>query len=250
MPKSDPETAVAIRPEQSLSRSAPNVADMLQAVLTKGVTAENVAAVEQIVKLYEHMQAKDAEKDFAAAFNALQSEMPGVRATVPVPNNDGTVRYRFAPYEDVMEQVAPMLQKHGFTIAFSTRYEDSRLIKICTLQHTSGHKQSNEFAVRIGKGPPGASETQADGAAGTYAKRLALCDALNIVIERERDNDPRAEGALISPEQAQSLKSRVHATGSDERAFLKFAGASTYEQIRADRYPELDQNLRRKEKTT
>jgi hypothetical protein len=226
--------------------AAPSVAGMLQAVIDRGVTAENVAAVEQIVKLYEHMQEKDAEKLFAQAFNALQTEMKRVRAMKAVPNNDGSVRYRFAPYEDIMEQVRPMLEKHGFTVTFSTDYAEGRLVKSCTLQHIGGHSKTNKFAVRIGSGPPKATESQADGAASTYAKRFALCDALNITIET--DSDARAEGGPITPEQADELARRVAETNSNREAFLKLAGAASFAEIGAAKYSILDEMLTRKER--
>src|SRR6185295_8599860 len=116
------------------------------------------------------------------------------------------------------------------------------------LQHVDGHHHTNKFAVRIGSGPPKATETQADGAASTYAKRGALCDALNIVVEH--DDDARAEGGTITADQAKDLKKRVLATGSDEKFFLQFAGAATYEAIPAAKLGLLDAQLRRKEKTT
>lgn len=229
----------------AVARPLPTPADMLQAVIEKGVTQENVAAVEQIVKLYERMQDRDAEKAFAQAFNALQTEMKSVQATRAVPNNDGTIRYRFAPYELIMEQVRPMLEKHGFTVTFSTDFADGRMIKSCTLQHIGGHSKTNKFAVRIGSGPPKASEAQADGAASTYAKRFALCDALNITIET--DSDARAEGAPITPEQADELERRVAETNSNRSAFLKLAGAATFTEIASTKYDMLDQLLARKE---
>lgn len=235
------------------------VAGMMKAVLDRGVTQADVSAVEKLTELYERMQAKSAEQEFNRAFVALQREMPKVQATQPVPNNDGTIRYMFAPYESIMEQVQPFLVKHGFTVSFSTRYDQARIVKICTLRHTAGHSVTNEFAVRIGQGPPKASETQADGAAGTYAKRFALCDALNIVCEK--DDDARAEGGSISKAQAESLRKRVRASGSDEGAFLRFGKSpvsdnaseaeiiKAYESIPESMFVTLDSNLKRKEKT-
>lgn len=228
------------------ARPVPTVADMLQAVIEKGVTQENVAAVGEIVKLYERMEDKKAERAFAEAFVALQGEMPAVKAVQPVPNRDGTLRYKFAPYEEIMDQVAPMLKKHGFTVTFSTDFAEGRLIKTCTLQHVGGHSKENKFAVRIGSGPPGATETQADGAASTYAKRFALCDALNIVLDK--DVDARAEGAAITPEQADELEHRVALTNSNREAFLKFAGAKSYKEIPESKYAILDSFLAKKEK--
>jgi len=239
-------TALAVvdpKPEMSVGR-------MLEAVISKGVTSENVGALEKLVGLYERMQAKSAEQAFNEAFVELQKDMPRIQAKKPVPNRDGTVRYVFAPYESIMEQVQPFLVKHGFTVSFSTRFDGPRIVKICTLRHTAGHSVSNEFAATIGSGPPSASGAQADGAAGTYAKRFALCDALNVVIDI--DNDARAEGANISAEQAKDLRARVAATASDEAKFLSFAlhgRPGTFEDIHADMYATLDQNLKRKEST-
>ena len=232
------------------SAEAPSVGQMLAAVIEKGVTSENVAAIEKLVGLYERMEDRNAEKAFAAAFVNLQSEMTAVKACKPVPNNDGTVRYKFAPFEEIMEVVAPRLKAHGFTVTFSTDFADGRLIMSCIMQHVGGHSRANKFAVRVGKGPPGSSEAQGDGAANSYAKRFALCNALNILIERDTDGDPRAEGGSITDGQAKSLKARVLATGSDEARFLKYAGSSTYEAISASKFAQLDELLAKREKTT
>lgn len=242
-----PESAVAVR-------TGNPIADMLKAVVEKGVTSDNVAAIEKLTELWWKTQERDAEKEFAAAFVELQNEMPNVKAMKPVPNNDGTTRYSYAPYEDIMEQVSPLLKKHGFTVSFSTDFKDTRLIKTCVLQHTGGHKRENSFAVRVGQGPPKANECQADGAASTYAKRFALCDMLNITIES--DGDARTEGTPITPEQASELQHRVKMTNSNEPAFLKFCGVTFagapniehYKQIRSERYEQADVMLRNKEK--
>lgn len=253
------QTEIVHQPKQAVDRQPPSVAEMLQTFMAKGVTAENVAVMEQLVGLYERMEAKNAEKAFNSAFVALQHEMPNVKAMQPVPNNDGTIRYTFAPYEDIMEQVQPFLNRHGFTISFSTKYDTTRVVKVCTLRHTSGHSVTNEFAVRIGKGPPGSSEAQADGAAGTYAKRMALADALNIVVEK--DSDARIEGGKISNQNAAALRKRVKATGSDEAAFLRYAQSpiadsatdadvvAAYESIPESMFRQLDESLKKKERT-
>lgn len=242
-------TELAVAQPMQLSQTP--VAQMLQAVIDKGVTAENVAVMEQLVSLYERMQLRDAEKQFAAAFAALQSEMPAVQASKPVPNRDGTIRYHFAPYEEIMATVRPLLLKHGFTVTFSMSFSEGRVIQACTLQHVGGHSRTNQFMARIGNGPPGSSEAQGDGAASTYAKRFALCNALNIVTEIDTDGrtDARADGAPIAPDKAIYLRELVKETKADEAAFLKFAGASTYDDIGSAKYDMLVTALRKKAKT-
>jgi len=226
----------------------PTPLNLLQSVLDKGLTKDNADAVDKICLMVERMQAKDAERQFAADFCALQAELPAVQATQAVPNNDGSVRFKFAPYTSIMAQVQPFLTKHGFSIRFSSKTEESRITMVCTLMHVSGHSVSNEFTVRTGKGPPGSSESQADGSAASYAQRGALCDALNICVRT--DTDARLEGAKITPAQAESLEQRVKDTGSNYGAFLRFAQAASFADIKASMYSVLDESLRKKEKVS
>ena len=226
----------------STDASQLSIPGMLQQFIAQGVTTENVAAFEKLVALYERMQDKDAEKQFAQAFTKMQSEMPVILALKAVPNKDGSTRYHFAPYESIMEQVKPLLEKHGFTVTFSMGFNEGRVIQTCTLQHIGGHSRSNQFMARVGNGPPGSSEAQGDGAASTYAKRFALCNALNIICEADTDAgklDARNEGAPISWDQVCFLKEQVRETGSNEAAFLKYAGVTKYEEISANRYDSL-----------
>lgn len=231
----------------AVERRPPSVADMLQAVVEKGVTGENVAALEKLVTLYEHMEQKEAEKKFNSAFVALQSEMPAIVATTVIPN-----RGKYEKFEDVMKVVGPLLAKHGFSVSFSMNFTDNRIVETCQLKHVGGHSQSNSFAVRVGKAD---TETQADCKAATTAKRNALLNALNIVIRQDcltEENDASIEGdptAFVSPEQASELEARVKATNSNIPAFLKFAGATKFSEIAASKYGELDAMLTRKEKT-
>lgn len=233
-------------PSQALATPEPSVALMLQEVIRGGITTDNVAALEKMCDLYERMEAKKAERDFANDFNALMSEMPRIDATKPVPNNDGTVRYHFAPLEEIDKQLRPLALKHGFTYSFAEgEHSEGRITKMCIVQHSSGHKKENRFTVRI-SAPPKSNDSQADSSTHSYAKRGALCDAFGIIIDH--DDDARMIGKLIGTALAEDLQARVKACGADEEAFLKFAGAAHYEAISDDRYDALDAMLTRKER--
>jgi len=220
----------------------------LRAAVERGVTAENVAVIERLTDLYERVQAKDAEKRFAAAFVLLQADMPNIRATKSVPDKYGNLKYLYAPYEEIMAQVKPLLQKHGFTVTFSTDFDEKRVIQSCTLQHIDGHSRTNKFAARIGNGPPGSSDAQGDGAASTYAKRFALCNALNITIETDSDGrtDARAEGEAISEDKVQMLNELLAETKSDRVKFLAMAGVARIEDICVGSYEVLFRALNMK----
>ncbi len=233
-------------PVQPPPQIAPSPASMLQAIVERGVTAENVGAFEQLVKLYEHMEDRRAAKSASQSLRELQTDAKAIVATKSVPDRNGGVRYKYSPYEDIMAQAQPLLTKHRFSVRFSQRMETDRETVICTLTHDDGHSFQNEFTVRVGSGPPGATATQADSSAGTVAQREAFCDALNIV--RRVDNDARLEGAKLTQEQADELERRVTESNSDKAAFLKFAGAADFAGIPAAKYAILDEQLRRKER--
>ena len=234
--------------DSQLAAPADNVSigHLLQSVLEKGgFNSESVGVVERLADLYVKMQDRTAEREFAAAFAALQADLRPVQATRSVPDKQGNVRYTYAPFPEIMAQVKPLCEKNGFSISFSTDFKDSRIVQTCTLQHRSGHKRDYTAYVRSGQGPYGATETQADGAAMTYAKRYALCNALNITVEH--DTDARAEsGEKVSIEQAGYLKERVKETGGDSAAFLKYAGAASYDDIAAEKYDMLIAAIERK----
>lgn len=226
----------------ALARPQPTVADMLQAVIDKGITADNVAAMGDLVKLYERMEEKKSEREFAIAFNALQSELPVITAKTVIPN-----RGKYEKYEDLMKVVGPLLAKHGFTVSYSMDFKENRILETLHLMHVGGHSTSNSFAVRSGKAD---TDTQADCKAATTAKRNALCNALNIVIRQDvltSEHDASIDGDVITKEQVDELSRRVQETDTNKEAFLKFAGVKTFQEIPAGKYAVLDGFLAKKE---
>lgn len=207
----------------------PSIGIMLQEVLNRGITNENVGTLEKMLVIYEHMEDRKAEQEFASAFNKLSKKIPSIKATKPVPGKDGTVRFKYEPLYKIEKKLRPLALAHGFTYTFSELAGDNgRVTKACTVQHIGGHKRSNAFTVRSAT-PPHANESQGSMADHTYAKRGALCDAFGIVVEH--DDNARMQGSPITQSQADELRQMVRESGSDEAKFLKWAGAEKYEEI-------------------
>lgn len=225
-----------------INRTEPStlsIDQVFKAVIDKQITPEHVAVMKELL-------AMSAQQKFSAAFVALQADIPTIVAETVIPN-----RGKYARFEDVMNQIAPALKKHGFTVSFSQTLETGRVVETCHLTHEGGHTRPSSFAVRVsGKAD---SETQADVKAATTAKRKALQDALNVVIRQDclnEEQDATLEGdpnAKVTREQAEELSRRVHETNSNKAAFLQFCGADSFFNIPAARYNEADAMLRRKE---
>lgn len=231
--------------EQSLATQEPSIGSLLQTVLQQNATTENAAVIEKMMALYERNQDRQAVAAYNRAFCELQADMPTVQATAFIPGSNNEVRSRFAPFPEIMRTVQPYLQKHGFSVTFNQSFDGPRVKVSCTLRHKDGHSETNEFFARIGNGPPKSSEAQADGAVTTYAKRGALCNALNIVVDH--DTDGRADSAKIDAETAAKIRLRLKATKGDEAKFLEFVGAASFEDIFESSMEQIEEVLARRE---
>lgn len=233
---------------QQVAQAGPSPAQMLNAIIEKGVTSENVQAIEKLAELSWKFEERDAERQFNAAFVELQNNLPVIVAESIIPN-----RGKYQRFEDLMQKdgIGKLLAKHGFSVSFTQEIDANRVVVTCHLSHIGGHSRKNSIAVRVsGKAD---SETQADMKATTTAKRNALIQALNLVIRQDvlnEENDASIEGdpnEFVTQEQADQLEHRVAMTNSDVLAFLKFCNAKKFTEIPASKYDEADRLLKRKE---
>lgn len=229
----------------NIRRPAPSVAEMLQAVVEKGITNENVLALEKITELYWKVEEKNAEKAFVRSFVAMQEQMKSVQATIAVPDKQGHIKWKIAAFEQIDSQARPIYQSHGFAVSFAEGdSKPGKITKLCILQHIEGHTRTNPYSLTIGGGA-GGDLTNADTIAHSRAKRGALCDALHIVISHLED-DAAEDGAPITADQAQALRRRVIAANIDQAAFLKYAVSESFETIPSGKLSTLNEWLDKK----
>lgn len=226
----------------------PSVLEIIREMVNRPGVTENVAALKEMVALQERMEDRNAKKAFVAALQRFQAAVKHVQVTRIVPTKVGGIKYKYAPIEDIQREIEGPQQANGFTITFSQRLGPGIVTAICRLTHISGHSESNEYTVRAGKGPHDGTERDADVAASTVAQREALCDALNIVRDREQTEDARNLGSKITADQADDLRRRVRDSKSDEVAFLKLAEAGNFEDIMSVKLEILDQLLSKRER--
>lgn len=226
-------------------RTPPTPLALMEKVIASGLTEQSVTVMERLVSLDREIRKDRAEQEFNAAFVRLQGDLPVIVASTPIPN-----RGKYERFEDVMRVVGPLLVRHGFSVSFSMDFKEVRVLEICTLKHTSGHSQSNSFAVRTGKAD---TETQADCKAATTAKRNALLNCLNIVIRQDvyqdEDGNAELEGSPIKPEAVQYLQEQVKEVGFQVESFLTLAGVKTFPEITTGKYPVLINAIEMKRRT-
>lgn len=225
------------------------VAPLIQKIVDSGLTKDNVDSLDRLLQMQERQEARAAQAAFNAAFSAMQAEMPTVVPQKAIPDKLGNTKYMYADYEGIMKIVKPMLLKYGFAIRFDSQQEDGRVTETCILMHSAGHSEKNSFTVRVGRGPINSSEAQADGAASTFAKRYALCRALNIQIGADTDaqKDVRVEGAIIKWEDAKWLQEEVTRLKANPDHYLRMAGVSSFDKVTEGSFAVLKNALKMRE---
>ena len=146
----------------------------------------DVTKLEKIIELQERILRHQSEQAFNVAFSALQSDIPTIIEKA------STDKATYAPLEDIIEPVRPVLSRHGFSLSFRTEWPDAKSVKVIgILTHREGHSRQSEFlsaADTSGSKNP----IQALASAVSYGKRYTTKDLLCIVTRGEDDDAEKA----------------------------------------------------------
>lgn len=215
-------------------RSANPFLRMIEGAMDKGITPESAAVVEKLVGVFRDVEKDNAAREFAEAMANLQAELPNVQAKQAIKATNGSVRSRYAGYQDLMDEIHDVMAKYGFSIKYDAEHHGDKMTAVCKITHRGGHTDETRYTTRISAPAGGNSASQADTGAMTTAKRNALCNALNIVVGDERD--ARNEGDTITTEEADELGGRVlalvNAGHGTMDVWLALAGAPDWESVR------------------
>lgn len=199
--------------------------------------AVNPESLEKLMDLQERWESNNAKKEFNQAFASFQSSMPAIAK-----DRKGS-KSKYADYADIMKKARPILVKNGLSLSFDQRETDGAIEIKVNLLHIGGHKQETRFTLpkdgplQTKDGRSITNAAQAQGSANSYAKRYAVCNALDIVLIGEDDDAEALSGEIISAEQAQELREILNKAGANESKFLAWAGADTFEQILLEKFP-------------
>lgn len=187
-----------------------------------------VDVVQMLVQMQERQEDRQAERDFAIALDAAQSEVTQVQRLGFVdltkagekPKEGSQRGYNFARDEDIDNMLRSIMHKYGFSIFYDrTMREGGGLIVTATLLHSGGHSKTSSFPLPIDTGP-GRNNLQALGSTDSYAKRYLKEGFFNIV-RKGRDDDGASFGKKhITQEQCDELRSLLKEAGRQEGPFL------------------------------
>ena len=166
-----------------------------------------------------------AEKDngsLLTAILAVQGEVGTLFkdkvATVPT-KSGGQYQYRYIALDAIVEQVGPILNKHGLIwMTFPQNGANGHPSLRYVLQHAAtGEKVEDEMPLLLGPN----QTPQGMGSALTYARRYSLCAVLNLVA----DDDDDAQASAQQQQKAGAAARAKANMGEEERTLLAEAEA-------------------------
>lgn len=185
------------------------------------------AKLQVMLDMQFKLEDREAERSFARALAAAQSEIPQVsrlgivdltkKGERPKPGEKQS--YNFTRLEDIDAVLRPIMDKHGFSLSFDREQrEGGGLVVAGTLSHRDGASRTASFPVPLDSGP-GRSNIQAMGSSDTYAKRYIIEGFFNIV-RKGRDNDATTAEPLLQDE-IEDLVELLSRTKTSVVGFLK-----------------------------
>lgn len=201
------------------SRSDNVLAMLLEAARDPSIDADKVKTM---ADLGLKLQDRERETRFAQDFAAAVMDMPYISKTnqIVIPAKDGRperVQGMFASFENLDRVVRPILARHNLVISFKLGSDGGGTTCVPILTHTlTGYRDVGD-ALRVPPDTSGSKNAaQAIGSSASYAKRYAMCAALNIVTIGE-DTDGRGYPLADDPlsDRQQRLVAEAEASHAD-----------------------------------
>lgn len=198
---------------------------------------------EMLVNLAWKQEDRLASQEFNRQLNVFQDKCPPIIKTklAEFPTKKGGVMsYHFAPLDEVLKTIRPLLAELGFAISWDSDEKQGHMTTTCTLRHDNGHSVTAKHSSPIaGQGTP-----QQQGAGTlTFNKRYSLMQVLGIHAE---DNDGQApEVEKLSDDQCSYINTLL-ADLNDKKVnnrFKAWLGVESIEDIPASRYQDAKENL-------
>lgn len=232
------QTELVINDEpKSMTVATPSM--MLSNYLAGGGDIDKAGQLMDLVERYERNCA-------AAAYNAAVARFQSLCPVVPKGRSVQGMGYSYADYADVMKVAKPHLDSCGLAVSFSTETVDGGLKVTCRISHGS-HHEDHLFTVPVPSSLR-VNDAQKFGAALSFAKRYALCAAMNIVCSDDVDDDGAGLCETITEKQADQINQLLMTTNSSITKFLKWAGVPTIYDLPIAKYRDAVKMLEAKPK--
>jgi len=163
------------------------VDSLIQRAIDKNVPVETM---ERLLAMRRELKEEQAREAFYHDFALLQKEMPLIKKTRFIPKKNGK-GYHYAPFEDIVPQVAPLIEKYNFSYDFNDVENDGKYVTFqMNIYHRQGHVKTHQIKLPISGDYM--NSVQVMGSINTYAMRY-LFKLGFAILTADEDNDANFE---------------------------------------------------------
>lgn len=168
-----------------------NALTVIQQMVTSGNF--DVSVARELLDMQKDFMRHQAIINYNNDFALMSKEIPVIAKSKKAHNTS------YAPLEDIVKVVQPILSKYGFSVSFTTEQQGLEAVTVnCILQHKDGHSTSTALMLPTKAVNNSMNAMQAIGAAISYGKRYTICGILNIATAQDDDNNGFAVNAKTS----------------------------------------------------
>lgn len=171
--------------------------------------------LEKFLDLQIKMESRQAEAALNRALADFQAECPIIQKTKKAHNSN------YAPYDEIKHIVKPIAHKYGLSWSFSVSDKSDALKEmIVTVRHKDGAQFESTYSFPSMDDGGKMNSSQRTKSANSYAKRVALENALDIASAEMDDDARRAIDNQATPAQISEIEKLIIDTKSDLTKFM------------------------------
>lgn len=212
----------------------------------------SIERMERMFALYEQAAARSARSAFIEALMAAKADLPRIIKTGAASYKDkGTNKdveaFRYARWEEVCQQIEPVLAHHGLVLTFTTEQPAADRVSITgVLSHRDGHSERAQMALGC-DASGGKNNAQGWGSAIAYGKRYTSFALLNLVGHDDKDTDAASPPADTTKQLA-DLKALIADVKADQGKICAHFSVETLDDLTAKQISEVMTGLRARQR--
>ena len=158
---------------------------LFQLAVEKDFDAEKM---QKVIDMVNAERARMSKQAFEDNFAEMQKELPAIVKDRSAKDRNGKDTYKYATLESILEQVQPIILKHGFSYSWRNETVKDGATRVWCVISGYGHAREDYFDIPIMEASAWTNAIQQMGSATSYGKRYSLCSALGIIIKEEDDD--------------------------------------------------------------
>lgn len=146
----------------------------------------DIEKMERLLQMQERIMDKQSEIEFNSAMVTCQAEMPVI---IKDKKNNQT-NSTYAQLESIIEAIAPVYTKNGFSLSFDTREDEpDKMTILCNVSHKAGHSKQYQYKLPIDdvgiQGKVNKTGVHGRGSTASYGRRYLTLMIFNLAVAGE-----------------------------------------------------------------